>query len=34
MLHCKPVDTSIDPNVKLVLRQGELLKDPRDIDDL
>ena len=29
MLECKPVDTPIDPNVKLVLGQGEPLRDPR-----
>ena len=29
MLDCKPVDTPMDPNVKLVLRQVELLQDPR-----
>ena len=28
MLDCKPVDTPMDPNVKLVPRQGELLQDP------
>ena len=28
MLDCKPVDTSMDPNVKLVPSQGELLRDP------
>ena len=28
MLDCKPVDTSMDPNVKLVLGQGEPLRDP------
>ena len=28
MLDCKPVDTPMDPNVKLVLGQGELLQDP------
>ena len=28
MLDCKPVDTPIDPNVKLVPSQGELLQDP------
>ena len=27
MLDCKPVDTPMDPNVKLVLSQGELLRD-------
>ena len=29
MLDCKPVDTPMDPNVKLVLGQGESLGDPR-----
>ena len=29
MLDCKPVDSPIDPNVKLVPSQGELLRDPR-----
>ncbi|RVW19588.1 Retrovirus-related Pol polyprotein from transposon RE2 [Vitis vinifera] len=29
MLDCKPVDTPMDPNVKLILGQGELLGDPR-----
>ena len=29
MLDYKPVDTSMDPNVKLVPGQGELLRDPR-----
>ena len=29
MLDCKPVDTPMDPNVKLVPSQGELLQDPR-----
>ena len=29
MLDCKPVDTPMDPNVKLVPRQGEPLRDPR-----
>ncbi|RVX13347.1 Retrovirus-related Pol polyprotein from transposon RE2 [Vitis vinifera] len=28
MLECKPVDTSMDPNVKLVPGQGEPLRDP------
>ena len=29
MLNCKPVDTPMYPNVKLVLGQGEPLRDPR-----
>ena len=29
MLDSKPVDTPMDPNVKLVPRQGESLGDPR-----
>ena len=29
MLNCKPVDTPMDPNVKLVPGQGEPLQDPR-----
>ena len=29
MLDCKPVDIPIDSNVKLVLGQGESLRDPR-----
>ena len=29
MLDCKPVDTPMDPNVKLVPGQGETLCDPR-----
>ena len=29
MLDCKPVDTLMDPNVKLVPSQGEPLRDPR-----
>ena len=28
MLECKPVDTPMNPNVKLVLGQGEPLRDP------
>ena len=28
MLKCKPVDIPMDPNVKLVLGQGEPLRDP------
>ena len=28
MLDCKPVDTPMDPNVKLILGQGEPLRDP------
>ena len=28
MLDCKPVDTPMDPNVKLVLGHGESLGDP------
>ncbi|XP_031101938.1 uncharacterized protein LOC116005841 [Ipomoea triloba] len=28
MTNCKPVDTPMDPNVKLLPRQGELLSDP------
>ena len=28
MLDCKPVDTPMDPNVKLILGQGESLGDP------
>ncbi|RVX21015.1 Retrovirus-related Pol polyprotein from transposon RE2 [Vitis vinifera] len=32
MLDCKPVDTPMDPNVKLVPGQGEPLGDPGDID--
>ena len=34
MLDCKPIDTLMDPNVKLVPRQGEPLRDPRNIDNL
>ena len=29
ILDCKPVDTPMDLNVKLVPGQGELLRDPR-----
>ena len=29
MLDCKRVDTPMDPNVKLVPGQGELLRNPR-----
>ena len=29
MLDCKPVETLMDPNVKLVLGQGEPLRDQR-----
>ena len=29
MLDYKPVDTPMDPNVKLVTRQGEPIRDPR-----
>ncbi|RVW96742.1 Retrovirus-related Pol polyprotein from transposon RE1 [Vitis vinifera] len=29
MLECKPVDTPMDPNVKLVSGQGEPPRDPR-----
>ena len=28
MLDCKPIDTPMDPNVKLVPSQWELLRDP------
>ena len=28
MLDCKPVDTPMDPNAKLVPGQGELIRDP------
>ena len=28
MLDCKPVNTSMDPNVKLIPGQGEPLRDP------
>ena len=28
MLDCKPVDSPMDPNVKLLQRQGEPLRDP------
>ena len=28
MLDCKPVDTPLDPNVKLIPGQGEPLEDP------
>ena len=28
MLDCKPVHTPMDPNVKLIPRQGEPLRDP------
>ena len=28
MLDCKPVDTPMDPNVKLILGQGKSLRDP------
>ena len=28
MQDCKPVDTPMDPSVKLVPRQGEPLRDP------
>ncbi|RVW35980.1 Retrovirus-related Pol polyprotein from transposon RE1 [Vitis vinifera] len=34
MLDCKPVDTLMDPNVKLIPGQGEPLGDPGDIGDL
>ena len=34
MLDCKPVDTPMDPNVKLVPGQRESLGDPGDVDDL
>ena len=33
MLDCKPVDTPMDPNIKLVLGQGGLYEIQRDIDD-
>ena len=29
MLDCKPIDTPMDSNVKLVPRQGEPLRDPK-----
>ena len=29
MLDCKPVNTPMDPNVKLAPGQGKLLRDPR-----
>ena len=29
MLDCKPIDTPMDPNVKLVSNQGELIRYPR-----
>ena len=29
LLDCKPVNSPMDPNVKLVLGQGEPLRDPR-----
>ena len=29
MLECKPIDSPMDPNVKLVPGQGEPLRDPR-----
>ena len=28
MLDCKPIDTPMDPNVKLLLGQGKPLRDP------
>ena len=28
MLDCKHVDTPMDPNVKLIPSQGEILRDP------
>ena len=28
MLDCKPVDSPMDPNAKLVPGQGELIRDP------
>ena len=28
MLNCKPVDSPMDPNVKLLPEQGELFADP------
>ena len=34
MLDCKPVDTPMDPNVKLAPRQGETLRDPRRYQQL
>ena len=34
MLDCKPVDTPMDPNVKLVPEQGEPLRDPRRYQQL
>ena len=33
MLDYKPIDTPMDPNVKLVPGRGESLRDPGDIDD-
>ena len=33
MLDCKPVNTPMDPNAKLVLGQREPMRDPRRIDD-
>ena len=29
MLECTPVDTPMDPNIKLILGQGEPLRNPR-----
>ena len=34
MLDCKPIDTPMDPNVKLVPGPGELLRDPRRYQQL
>ena len=34
MLDCKPIDTPMDPNVKLVPGQGSLYVIQRDIDSL
>ena len=28
MLDCKPIDTPMDPNIKLIPGQGESLRDP------
>ena len=33
VLDCKPVDTPIDPNVKLVVHKGSLYEIQGDIDD-
>ena len=33
MTNCRPIDSPMDPNQKLMTDQGETYSDPKDIED-